>query len=78
MAAWTPAIARDHRKLDAFHLADAFVVATYEQTARFPVGERFGLQSQLSLIDEASATRLTTLGDRAAGALLSLRRSLRH
>ncbi len=40
-------MARDHRKLDAFHLADGFVVAIYQATTDFPSTERFGLASQL-------------------------------
>jgi four helix bundle protein len=38
---------RDHRKLRAFELADALVVAVYEATKEFPAGERWGLVSQM-------------------------------
>ena len=38
---------RDHRKLDAFNLADQLVVAIYIATADFPASERYGLRSQL-------------------------------
>jgi four helix bundle protein len=38
---------RDHRKLDAFKLADQLVVAIYIATADFPASERYGLRSQL-------------------------------
>src|SRR5512145_931571 len=38
---------RDHRKLDAFQLADELVVAIYLASADFPAEERYGLRSQL-------------------------------
>ena len=38
---------RDHRKLKAFQLAHALVLAVYRETQGFPKAEAFGLTSQL-------------------------------
>lgn len=40
-------MARDHRKLDAFKLADQMAVAMYVATTDFPKSETYGLRSQL-------------------------------
>ena len=40
-------MSRDHRKLDAFAIADALAIAVYDGTANFPDAEKFGLRSQL-------------------------------
>jgi four helix bundle protein len=60
---------RDHRRLEAFQLADALAMRIYAVTKTFPGDERFGLTSQLrraavsvgTNIVEGSARR--SLGD---------------
>jgi four helix bundle protein len=47
MRAWWLRMTRDHRKLDAFHLADELAVAIYQVTMDFPRAELYGLRSQL-------------------------------
>ena len=38
---------RDHRKLEAFQLADSLAMRVYAVTRQFPIDERFTLTSQL-------------------------------
>lgn len=40
-------MARDHRKLDVFNLADKAALAAYTVTMAYPQEERYGLVSQL-------------------------------
>jgi four helix bundle protein len=117
-------MARDHRKLDAFKLADQMAIAAYLATADFPKSETYGLRSQirraavsvptnivegcaresepdylrfldialgsaretvyliglarrLSMLGASEAQPVEALGDRVAGALVNLRRSLK-
>lgn len=40
-------MSRDHRKLEAFQLADQLAILVYQRTTDFPQTERYGLLSQI-------------------------------
>lgn len=51
-------MARDHRKLHVFCLADSLLIAVYGATRILPASERFGLQGQLRRSALSAATNI--------------------
>ena len=59
-------MARDHRKLEAFHIAHELAILMYESTSQFPPEERYGLRTQLRRAAVSIPTNLVEGSARAS------------
>lgn len=51
-------MARDHRKLRVFQIADSLIIDIHRETKGFPAEERYGLQAQIRRAVVSAATNI--------------------